>query len=133
MSLNHSETPRRKGALRGRESRDRSLNTKLTRSELAVVNAASEADGRAIGEWVREAVLKAARASSVCVATDDLMTEIVALQLFLTEVLSPVACGDRMTVEQYQGLMRSVKTNKQRAAREVIAQYAAENEENRHA
>jgi len=61
------------------------------------------------------------------------MTEIVALQLFLTEVLSPVACGDRMTVEQYQGLMRSVKTNKQRAAREVIAQYAAENEENRHA
>jgi hypothetical protein len=133
MSLNHSEISRKKGALRGRESRDRSLNTKLTRSELAVVNAASEADGRAIGEWVREAVLKAARASSVCVATDDLMTEIVALQLFLTDVLSPVACGERMSAQQYQDSMRKVKTNKQRAAREVIAQYVAENEEKRHA
>jgi hypothetical protein len=133
MSLNHSETPRRKGALRGRESRDQSLNTKLTRREFAVVNAASEADGRTIGEWVREAVLKAARTSFVCVTTDDLMTEIVALQLFLTEVLSPVARGERMTAEQYQGLMRSVKTNKHRAAREVIAQYVAENEEEHHA
>jgi hypothetical protein len=30
------------------------------------------------------------------------MTEIVALQLFLTDVLSPVACGERMSAEQYQ-------------------------------
>jgi hypothetical protein len=29
--------------------------------------------------------------------------------------------------------MRNVKTNKQRAAGEVIAQYVAENKENRHA
>jgi hypothetical protein len=105
----------------------------LTKTELAAVEAASEADGRALGEWVREAVLKASRASSVCVATDDLMTEIVALQLFLTDVLSPVACGERMSAEQYQKLMRNVKTNKQRAAREVIAQYIAESEENRRA
>ncbi|MGA2336060.1 MAG: hypothetical protein ABSG08_11850 [Terriglobales bacterium] len=133
MSLNHSETSRKKGAVRGRESRNQSLNTKLTKTELAAVEAASEADGRALGEWVREAVLKASRASSVCVATDDLMTEIVALQLFLTDVLSPVACGERMSAEQYQKLMRNVKTNKQRAAREVIAQYIAESEENRRA
>jgi len=30
-------------------------------------------------------------------------------------------------------LMQHVKTNKQRAAREVIAQYVVENEEERHA
>ena len=53
------------------------------------------------------------------------MTEIVALQLFLTDVLSPVACGEQMSAEQYQELMRNVKTNKHRAAREVIAQYVA--------
>ncbi|MGA2335044.1 MAG: hypothetical protein ABSG08_06675 [Terriglobales bacterium] len=61
------------------------------------------------------------------------MTEIVALQLFLTDVLSPVVCGEHMSAEQYQNLMRNVKTNKQRAAGEVIAQYVAENKENRHA
>jgi len=133
MPLNHSETLRKKGAVRGRESRNQSLNTKLTRAELATVEAASEADGRALGEWVREAVLKASRASSLGVGTDQLMTEIVALQLFLTDVLSPVACGERMSAQQYQELMRKVKTNKQRAAREVIAQYVAENEEKHHA
>ena len=133
MSLNHSETSRKKGAVRGRESRNQSLNTKLTRTEFAAVEAASEADGRALGEWVREAVLRAARTSSVGVLTDDLMTEIVALQLFLTDVLSPVACGERMSAEQYQELMRRVKTNKQRAAREVIAQYVAKNEGDHHA
>ena len=133
MPLNHSETSRKKGAVRGRESRNQSLNTKLTRTEFVAVETASEADGRAIGEWVREAVLKAARTSSVGVRTDHLMTEIVALQLFLTDVLSPVVCGERMTPDQYQVLMRNVKTNKHRAAREVIAQYIAENEEERHA
>ncbi len=134
MPLNHSETPRKKGAVRGRESRDQSLNTKLTKTEYAVVEAASQADGRAIGEWAREAVLKAARPSSGALGADPLMTEIVALQLFLTNVLSPVACGERMSAEQYQELMRNVKTNKHRAVREVVAQYAAENEEEkRHA
>jgi hypothetical protein len=38
-----------------------------------------------------------------------------------------------MSAEQYQELMRNVKTNKQRAAREVIAQYVAENGEKCHA
>jgi hypothetical protein len=134
MPLNHPETPRKKGALRGRESRDQSLNTKLTKTEIAAVKAASEADGRALGEWVREAVLKAAHSSAGALGADPLMTEIVALQLFLTHVLSPVACGERMSTEQYQELMRNVKTNKHRAAREVIAQYAEDNEEKkRHA
>jgi hypothetical protein len=133
MPLNHSETSRKKGAVRGRESRNQSLNTKLTRTEFAAVETASQADGLALGEWVREAVLRATRSSSVGVGTDQLMTEIVALQLFLTDVLSPLARGERMSAEQYEKLMRNVKTNKQRAAGEVIAQYVAENKENRHA
>lgn len=120
--------------LKGRTRRVVTLSTKITPQELELISAASEADGRALGEWVREAVLKAARSSPVALGADPLMTEIVALQLFLTNVLSPVACGERMSAEQYQELMRNVKTNKHRAAREVIAQYAAENnEDKRHA
>lgn len=119
--------------LRGRTRRALTLSTKITSREFELISAASEADGRALGEWVREAILKAARSSSTGVGTDQLMTEIVALQLFLTDVLSPVACGERMSAEQYQKLMRNVKANKQRAAREVIAQYAADNGGERHA
>jgi hypothetical protein len=119
--------------LRGRTRRSVTLSTKITSRELELISTASEADGRALGEWVREAILKATRSSSTSVGTDHLMTEIVALQLFLTDVLSPLARGERINAEQYEKLMRTVKTNKQRAAREVIAQYVAENEEKQHA
>ena len=115
--------------LKGRTRRSVTLSTKITPRELDLISAASQAEGRALGEWVREAILKAAHSSSVGVKADHLMTEIVALQLFLTDALSSVTCGDRMSAEQYQELMRRVKNNKKRAAREVIAQYDAEKEE----
>jgi hypothetical protein len=60
------------------------------------------------------------------------MTEIVGLQLFLTEALSPVACGQRLTSEQYDALMRNVKLTKRRVAQEVIARNIAEGKEERH-
>ena len=133
MTILTNDEPITTRKLKGRTRRAVTLSTKITPRELELISAASEADGRALGEWVREAILKAARSSSTGVGADHLMTEIVALQLFLTDVLSPVACGERMSAEQYQELMRNVKTNKQRAAREVIAQYVAKNEEEHHA
>lgn len=133
MPSDRSETLRKRGAVRGRESRDQSLNTKLTPKELASVEAAAEADGRALSEWVREVVLMAARSPSVAPGADQLMTEIVGLQLFLTNVLSPLARGERMSHEQYEALMQNVRTHKHRAAREVISQYAAEKGKDGHA
>jgi hypothetical protein len=116
-----------------REFRTFTASTKVTEVELNELERAAAECGIRLGEWIREAVLKAARSPSVALGADPLMTEIVALQLFLTNALSPVACGERMSAEQYQELMRNVKTNKHRAAREVVAQYAAENEqEKRH-
>ena len=133
MTILTNDEPMTTRKLKGRTRRAVTLSTKITSRELELISAASEADGRALGEWVREAILKAAHSSSTGVGVDHLMTEIVALQLFLTDVLSPVACGDRMSAQQYQELMRKVKTNKHRAAREVIAQYFVKNEEERHA
>jgi hypothetical protein len=133
MTILTNDEPIKTRKLKGRTRRAITLSTKITSRELELISAASEADGRALGEWVREAILKAARSSYMGVGPDHLMTEIVALQLFLTDVLSPLACGERMSAEQYQNLMRNVKTNKQRAAREVIAQYVAGNGGERHA
>ena len=116
--------------LKGRTRRAVTLSTKITQQELELISAASETAGRALGEWVREVVLKEAHSSSLGV--DQLMTEIVGLQLFLTNVLSPIACGEQMSPDQYQELMRQVKSNKHQAAREVIAQHLAEKKEQSH-
>jgi len=50
---------------------------------LDLISAASEADGRTLGEGVREAILKAAHSSSAGVGADHRMTDIAALQLVL--------------------------------------------------
>jgi hypothetical protein len=69
--------------LKGRRRRAVTPRPKITSRELDLISAASEADGRALGEWVREAILKAAHSSSAGVAADHLMTDTVALQLVL--------------------------------------------------
>jgi prophage antirepressor-like protein len=132
MALNPTDKPRMKGTVRGRDSRDRSLNTKLTQAELVAVEAAAQADGRAVGEWMREVVLKEIRSASGGLRTEHVMAEIISLQQFLTNALYPLVCGTQMTAEQYRELMRSVKTNKRRAAREAIAQCLATDEEENH-
>ena len=119
---------------RGRESRTQSIATRFTRGEEKALVEKAEAQGQNLREWARDVLLREAYGSELAVGPDQILTEIVALQLFLTNALSPVACGERMSAEQYQELMRNVKTNKHRAAREVVAQYADENEEEkRHA
>ena len=49
-----------------------------------------------------------------------LLTEIIGLQMFLTNALAPIVQGDRMSSEQYQDLMRHVKANKHKAAQQVL-------------
>jgi hypothetical protein len=119
---------------RGRESRTQSIATRFTKEEEKALMEKAEAQGRNLREWARDVLLREAYGPTLAVGPDQILTEIVALQLFLTNALSPVACGERMSAEQYQELMRNVKANKHRAAREVVAQYDAENEEKkRHA
>jgi hypothetical protein len=115
----------------GREFRTVTASTKVTDQELAQLEKAAAARGVRLGEWIREVLLNEAR-SSTGRGVEPLMVEIMAVQLFLTRALSSIACGDRMTPEQYQELMRNVRAHKYRAAREVVAQHANENKEERH-
>ena len=134
MSADTLRIESRPARTRGRESRTQSIATRFTQGEEKALMEKAEAQGQNLREWARDVLLREAYGSTLAVGPDQIMTEIVALQLFLTNALSPVACGERMSAEQYQELMRNVKTNKHRAAREVVAQYAAENEEEkRHA
>jgi hypothetical protein len=85
MAILETNTPRRKGAVRGREGRNQTLTTKLTQAESAAVEAA-EADRKSVGEWLRDVASQAVRPHSD--ATEVLLTEIVGLRLFLNNQLS---------------------------------------------
>jgi hypothetical protein len=115
-----------------REFRTVTASTKVTDQELCELEQAAASRGVRLGEWVRDVLLREARSPSDAVSPAHLMTEIIGLQLFLTNALSPVVCGERISAEQYEDLMRNVKTNKRRAAQDVIAQYIAEKEEAGH-
>ena len=111
--------------------RSRQIGVRITEEEYAEFEQMAWKSGKTMGDWARERLLTSSEIPSDAFA--HLMTEIIGLQLFLTKALSSVVCGERMSVEQYQELMRNVKANKRRTARDVIAQYAAENKEDRHA
>ena len=115
----------------GREFCTVTASTKVTDQELAQLENAAAARGVSLGEWIRDVLLSEARSSTGREA-EPLMVEIIAVQLFLTRALSSIACGDRMTPDQYQELMRNVRAHKYRAAREVIAQHANESREESH-
>lgn len=114
---------------KGRESRTQSVATRFTQAEEQALLKTAEACGQNLREWARNVLLREAKLPDTPASTEALMTEIVGLQLFLTRVLQPVACGEPMTPSQYQELMRQVKATKRQAAREVIAQYALKKQE----
>jgi|SRR5580692_879995 hypothetical protein len=108
MLLSHSETDRKKGAVRGRESRNQSLNTKLTRTEFAAVEVAAAAHGCALGEWVRDVILREIRGESA----DPSLAEILGVRLLLVNVLRPLAAGQRITPEAFDKLLDEISEAK---------------------
>ena len=129
MPAIHTMPERVADKLRGRNRRSQNLSTKLTSEEESRIERASSASGKTPSEWARDVLLREAKLPDNSVSMEALMTEIVGLQLFLTHVLQPVACGEQMTLSQYQELMRQVKITKRQAAREVIAAAALEKKE----
>ncbi len=113
MLLNDSETDRKKGAVRGRESRNQSLNTKLTPTEFAAVQVAAAAHGCALGEWVRDLVLRELRAES---GSDPSLAEILGVRLLLVNVLRPLAAGQRLTPEAFDKLLDEISDAKHKLA-----------------
>ena len=103
-----------------RESRSRSLGTKLTLKEERELVRAAEAEGKSASEWARGVLLREARNSR----TDALFTEIVATRMLLNLVLKPLACGQVMSAADFSGVLTNVRTTKHKAAVDVKEQYA---------
>ncbi len=106
--------------VRGREKRNITLNTKLTRMEYAEVERHCESLGLGFGEWLRDVVLREVRNNAERVAV---IGEITGLRLLLINTLEPLLRGDRMTAEQFKEMLRYVKANKRKAAEDILLSY----------
>jgi hypothetical protein len=49
------------------------------------------------------------------------LTEVVGIQLFLMNVLSPLTRGERLSPEQYQNIIKGVQAHKGRTTQELLA------------
>ena len=117
MLPNHSETDRKKGSVRGRESRNQSLNTKLTATEFGAVQVAAAAHGCALGEWVRDVILRELRGGSV---SDPSLAEILGVRLLLVNVLRPLAAGQRLAPEAFDKLLDEISDAKHQLANKLV-------------
>lgn len=124
MAISAIETTRRRGTVKGRETRNQSLNTKLTPSEAAAVEAASLAQGKTVGEWLRDLALHELLSGETQVPLLAMLTEIAGLRLLLINTLELVLRGEKMTPEQFKEMLRYVKNNKRKAAADMLASYA---------
>ena len=124
MAVSAIETTRRKGTVKGRETRSQSLNTKLTYSEAAAVEAASRAEGKTVGEWLRDVALHELLSGQTQAPSFAVLTEIAGLRLLLINTLELMLRGEKMTPEQFKEMLRYVKTNKRKAAADMLASYA---------
>jgi hypothetical protein len=104
----------------GRGARVVAAMSKVTREEREELEAAAKRAGKALGEWGRETLLRAAREGQTDRAV---FTELIALRLLMNGVLRSIAVGETLTAGQYQQLLAEVKRTKHDAAADVLNQY----------
>ncbi len=111
--------------IKGRETRTQSIATRFTKAEEKTLLRVASERGMNLREWSRDVLLAAARGSRL---RDEsaLFAEVQALRLLLINALEPLLRGDTMTAEQFKEMLRYVKTNKRKAAADMLASYAEE-------
>ena len=108
------------GRGRLRDSRSRSLGTKLTLAEEREMARAAAAVGKSASEWAREVLLREARRSE-----DPLFIELIATRMLLVNLLKPLAMGKIVTQEDYTRISAAVRSDKRKVANEIQQQYTA--------
>ena len=103
----------------GRDRRDRSFGTKLTRLEEGEVYRAAKNAGQFAAEWAREVLLREARRTK----NDVLLTELVATRMMLVNLIKPLTQGKQMSQEDFAKLTAHVRTEKRKATAELMQQY----------
>lgn len=97
---------------------------KFTDAEAKALAKAAAGRSQLVGEWAREALLNAMHGQRKQDENAAGFIELQALRLLLINTLEPLLRGDTMTTEQFKAMLQYVKTNKRKAAADVLASYA---------
>ena len=95
------------------------VSSKLSRSETERFDALARRRGQQRGELIRRLILDELSRDSGEPAASAELSEIVGLRLMLTNVLKPLATGQKLTPEVFDGIMTEVKKRKRAVAVEA--------------
>jgi hypothetical protein len=110
---------RRPSRSQTRSSRAFVAQARITEDERRDLLKAARSEGRALGEWAREVLLREARRSE----DDPLFTELIATRMILLNLLKPLAMGQVVTPEDFTRISATVRSDKRKVAQEIQQQY----------
>jgi hypothetical protein len=122
MSFLDSEPTTKRGKLRGRESRNQTLTTKVTATEYRAVEDAAGGDAKTTGEWLRDLALREIAAQAGDGTESVVLPEIVGVRLLLVNVLRSLATGQKLTPEAFDKLLDQIGTAKHELAGKLLAE-----------
>jgi hypothetical protein len=123
MPVLNAQAQRKRGAIRGRESRIHTLTTKLTEAEQRAVEAAAGAEMKTTGEWLRDLALGAIDEKSGTTSSAVALPEIIGVRLLLVNVLRTLATGQRLTPEAFDKLLDEIGTAKYELAGKLTSEW----------
>jgi hypothetical protein len=101
--------------------RTKSIGFKVSEEEYAQLETAAQADGRTLGEWCREVILRGGSVSDA-ERHDAALAEIVGVRLLLVNVLQPMAAGETVTAERFGQLLDQISEAKHQLAAKLQQQ-----------
>jgi hypothetical protein len=99
--------------------RVKTAGTKLNRDELAALAKHCADRGTTPGELIRKLILSELQPHFAEPTASPELSEIVGIRLMLTNVLKPLATGQKITPEVFDGIMVEVKKRKRAVAVET--------------
>src|SRR5271167_4342113 len=106
--------------------RTKSIGCKVSEEEYAQLETAAQADGRTLGEWCREVILRGG-SSSDAARHDPALAEIVGMRLLLVNVLRPLAAGEKLAPEAFDKMLDQISEVKHELAAKLQQQAARKN------
>ena len=97
---------------------------KFTDAEAKTLARKAASRGQLLSEWAREALLTAVLEQRKEDENTALFVEVQALRLLFINALEPLLRGEQMTAEQFKAMLQYIKTNKRKAAEDMLASYA---------
>ena len=120
MAILDMQTTVKRGKIRGRESRNQTLTTKVTATEYRAVEDAAGAETKTTGEWLRDLALEAIAARTAGGKETVMLPEIVGVRLLLVNALRSLAIGQTMTPEAFDKLLDQIGTAKHELAGKLL-------------